>query len=157
MRPFVDYYRANDISPVSQDISDLDRHFERRASVYRAMGVAPAFVRGASVLEFGPGSGHNALYTASLEPQRFVAVDANPTGLRSMRALFSEYPSFTQPVLVDSMIEDFATGERFDIVICEGVIAQQKDPAAFARHVASFVRPGGVLTTTGWVHQAGVI
>jgi len=33
-------------------------------------------------------------------------------------------------------------------VICEGVIPQQNDPAAFARHVASFVRPGGVFLTT---------
>ena len=148
MRPFIDYYGANNISPVSQDISDLGRHFERRASVYRAMGVAPAFVGGHSVLEFGPGSGHNALYTCSLQPRRYVAVDGNPTGLRAMQALFTEYPSFTQPVLVESLIEDYVTDERFDIVICEGVIAQQNDPAAFARHVASFVRPGGVFLTT---------
>ena len=148
MRPFIDYYRANGISPVSQDITDLARHFERRSSAYRAMGIAPALVNGVSVIEFGPGSGHNALYTCSLQPRRFVAVDGNPTGLRALRALFSEYPAFTQPAIVESMIEDFDTDERFDIVICEGVIAQQNDPAAFARHVASFVRPGGVFLTT---------
>jgi SAM-dependent methyltransferase len=148
LRPFLDYYGANGISPVSQDITDLGRHFERRSSMYRALGVAPALVGGASVIEFGPGSGHNALYTCSLRPRRFVAVDGNPTGLRATRALFSGYPSFTQPDVVESMIEHFATDERFDIAICEGVIAMQNEPAAFARHVTSFVRPGGVFMTT---------
>jgi hypothetical protein len=148
LRPFIDYYQANGISPVAQDITDLGRHFERRSSVYRAMGVAPALVAGTSVIEFGPGSGHNGLYTCSLQPARYVTVDGNPTGIRAMRALFSEYPQFTQPTMVESMIEDFSTDERFHIAICEGVIAQQNDPCAFARHVASFVRPGGVFLTT---------
>lgn len=147
-RPFVDYYRANKISPVSQDISDLAKHYERRESVYRAMGVPPALMEGATAIEFGPGSGHNALYTCALRPARFVAVDGNPTGLAAMRALFAGFPALTQPDFVESMIEEFTTGERFDVVICEGVIAMQNDPAAFARHVASFVRPGGVFLTT---------
>ncbi len=150
MRPFIDYYRENNISPVAQDIGDLSRHFDRRSSLYRALGVAPALVAGTSVLEFGPGSGHNALYTCSLRPRRFVAVDANPTGLRALDALFAHYPAFTQPTVVESLIEDFTSADRFDIVICEGVIAQQNDPSAFARHVASFVRPGGVFLTTAF-------
>jgi SAM-dependent methyltransferase len=148
MRPYLDYYRENKISPVSQDISDLTRHFQRRASLYRALGAAPALIEGKSVLEFGPGSGHNALYTASLGPRRYLAVDANPTGLAELRALFGTYPWLTPPELVESYIEDFATAERFDVVICEGVIPMQNDPAAFARRVASFVRPGGVFLTT---------
>lgn len=150
MRPFVDFYRENKISPVSQDISDLERHFERRASLYRALGVAPALVEGKSVLEFGPGSGHNALYTCSLHPRRFVSVDGNPTGIAAMHELFGRFPWLTQPEQIESYIEDFATSERFDIVICEGVIQQQRDPAAFAHHVASFVRPGGVFLTTAF-------
>jgi SAM-dependent methyltransferase len=148
MRPFVDFYRENKISPVSQDISDLGRHFERRASLYRALGVAPALLEGKSAIEFGPGSGHNALYTCSLHPRRFVSVDGNPTGIAAMRELFESLPWLVQPEQVESYIEDFRTPERFDVVICEGVIQQQRDPAAFTRHVASFVRPGGVFLTT---------
>jgi hypothetical protein len=147
-RPFVDFYREHKISPVSQDISDLTKHYERRASVYRAMGIPPALVEGATAIEFGPGSGHNALYTCALRPARFVAVDGNPTGQEAMRDLFGGFPALTQPELVESLIEEFTTADRFDLVICEGVIPTQKHPAAFARHVASFARPGGVFLTT---------
>jgi SAM-dependent methyltransferase len=112
------------------------------------MGIAPALAEGKSILEFGPGSGHNALYTASLGPRRYLAVDANPTGLAELRAVFAAHPWLTPPELVESYIEDFETAERFDIVICEGVIPMQNDPAAFARRVASFVRPGGVFLMT---------
>mgnify|MGYP006176012067 CR=1 FL=1 len=47
----------------------------RRDSLYRVLGLPPSFVRGRSVIEFGPGSGHNALFTASLAPARYVLVD----------------------------------------------------------------------------------
>lgn len=67
-RAFIDYYSENAISPVSQDISDIGKHFRRRDSLFRLLGLLPTFVRGRTVLEFGPGSGHNALYTASLKP-----------------------------------------------------------------------------------------
>ena len=30
---FVDFYNKHDISPVSQDISDLEKHFQRRDSL----------------------------------------------------------------------------------------------------------------------------
>ena len=80
-RPFLDYYGANAISPVNQDLSDLALHLERRESLYLALGIVPAFVAGRSVIEFGPGSGHNAIYTSSLRPRRYVLVDANAVGL----------------------------------------------------------------------------
>ena len=65
---FVGFYESNNISPVSQDISDLNKHFQRRNSLFRSLGILPSLVKGIKVLEFGPGSGHNALYTASLFP-----------------------------------------------------------------------------------------
>lgn len=109
------------------------------------MCVPPAFIAGKSLIEFGPGSGHNALYPCSLHPSRYVAVDANPTGVAGMRSLFAGFPEFTQPEIVESLIEEFHTDERFDLVIVEGVIPQQNDPVAFLRHIAGFARPGGIL------------
>src|SRR5580692_434148 len=50
--------------------------------------------------------------------------------------------------VVHSYVEDFATDERFDLVLAEGLIPFQNDPLGFARHIASFVRPGGVLVVT---------
>ena len=91
MRPFVDFYGQHRISPVTQDISDLTGHFERRESLYRHVGIVPGLISGKSVIEFGPGSGYNSIYTSSLKPRRYVLVDGNPTGLETTRSLLEEY------------------------------------------------------------------
>ena len=76
------FYRAHGVSPVRQDISDLRRHFARRESLYLQLGVVPRLVGGRSVVEVGPGGGYNALYTASLAPERFLLIEGNHTGIR---------------------------------------------------------------------------
>jgi len=148
MRPFVDFYRANGISPVTQDIADRKRHFERRDALYRHLGLVPSFLRGRRVLEYGPGSGHNALHTLSLGPSRYVLVDGNPTGLERSQTLLAGEPNADALEFIASMIEDFRADGTFDLVLCEGVIPFQIDPPAFLRQVARAVRPGGVLIVT---------
>ncbi len=36
-RPFLDYYRAQKIIPVKQDLTDLAAHFKRRAFLYHCL------------------------------------------------------------------------------------------------------------------------
>jgi 2-polyprenyl-3-methyl-5-hydroxy-6-metoxy-1,4-benzoquinol methylase len=147
-RPFVDFYRQNGISPVSQDIADLQRHYERRASMYRLLGIPPAAVAGKCVLEFGPGSGHNAIATASFKPLHYRFVDGNPTGIARLRDLFATHVPGLSYDVVESLIEEYAAPERYDLVICEGVIPFQLDPKPFARHVAEFAAHGGIVSLT---------
>jgi len=149
MRPFVDFYAQNQISPVTQDISDLQKHFSRRDFLYRYLGLSPLSFEGKRIIEFGPGSGHNALYIVSRKPARYVLVDGNPTAKEHCASLFAQYMQGQWKMeFVLSDIVDFVTNERFDIVLCEGVIPLQKNPADFARHIAHFVKPGGVLVLT---------
>lgn len=61
MNDFVSYYGQNQISPVSQDISDLDLHFKRRANLYEMLGIDTALFAGKQILEVGAGSGYNSL------------------------------------------------------------------------------------------------
>lgn len=147
----IDFYRRHGISPVRQDISDLDAHFTRRSALYRHLGILPAFVAGRTVLEFGPGSGFNSLYTAALGPSRYVMVEGNPTGVTDIERLFADQPTLRPRIeVVSSLIEDYQSDERFDFVFCEGLLglAGVDDPAALLRRVASFVAPGGVLVIT---------
>jgi ubiquinone/menaquinone biosynthesis C-methylase UbiE len=148
-RPFIAFYRKHQISPVAQDISDLEKHFQRRSALYRHLGLVPSLLRGKALAEFGPGSGHNAVFTASLEPRRYVLIDANPTGLtRAEQLLASHTPKTTELQFVESLMEEYATDERFDAVFCEGAIPHQNDPPYMLRCIARFVAPGGVLVTT---------
>ncbi|WP_432738078.1 class I SAM-dependent methyltransferase [Maridesulfovibrio sp. FT414] len=147
-RPFVGYYSENMISPVAQDLSDLNRHFEIRNSLYRTLGIPSLFVKGRRVIEFGPGSGHNALFTSSLSPSRYVLVDGNPTGIAEVNKLFAKRASGQSITLIESYIEEFCSAEKFDLVLCEGVIPTQVEPVSFLKHVASFATVGGIVVIT---------
>lgn len=149
VRPYVDFYREEEISPVAQDISDLGRHFQRRQALYRHLGIPPGLVAGKSVIEFGPGSGHNALYTTSLKPSRYVLVDGNTIALERSKALLAQRPTGgVCHELVESQIEDLRTDERFDLVLCEGVLSWQFDSSGLLRKVAGLAKPGGLVVIT---------
>lgn len=149
-RPYLGYYTAHGISPVRQDIAhDMASHFRRRRALYHSLGVPPGLLAGKAVIEFGPGSGHNALYTASLSPGRYTLVDGNPTGIAEtqdrLKTRFGDQPAVE---IVHSLIESFDTSRRYDLVLCEGVIPFQRDPAAFTRHIAGFAGPDGIVVVT---------
>ena len=150
MRPLVDFYSKHNISPVRQDISNLSRHFRRRDNLYRYLGISPFAFKGKSIIEFGPGTGHNALFPIHCGVSKYVLVDGNKPSLDATKSLVGEYFKDTDTELQFelSMIEDFDTEERFDIVLCEGVITHQIDPDAFTKNVARFVKPGGILVIT---------
>lgn len=147
--PYIDFYKRHNISPVSQDISSLEKHYQRRENLYRRLGLVASLVNGKSVIEFGPGSGHNALYTFSLNPSRYVLVDGNPTGLNICRELMNEYYQGNQQCeFVECLIEQYSSDQLFDVVICEGLIPAQKDPGQFTKMIAQFAKPGGVCIIT---------
>lgn len=145
--PYVDFYRSLGISPVAQDISDLDRHFSRRDSLYRFLGIPPGLIAGRAVIEFGPGSGHNALFTAAQRPSRYLLVDGNPVGVAETRRNLTEH-GFSGIEVVESLFEEFDCDEQFDLVLAEGFLPHTAAPTDLLRRIARFVRPGGVLVIT---------
>ena len=143
------FYRAQGISPVRQDISDLQEHFTRREMLYRQLGILPGFISAKRVLEVGPGSGFNALYTASLEPESLVLLEPNPTGAADIRRLVSDYPEFLDRVeTLEVDLFDFESKEGFDFVFCEGLLAGTPEPERVLGQLAGFVAGGGVLVVT---------
>ena len=72
------FYLEHGISPVSQDISNLSTHLERRSSLYRYLGLPSGYFAGKKVLEVGPASGHNSLYVASRNPDKFDLFPRKP-------------------------------------------------------------------------------
>ena len=115
-------------------------------------------LEGKSILEFGPGSGHNAIYTASLKPKRYVLVDGNKRGLieselnLKQTGISSEKLEFHQ-----SLFQNFQCDDTFDIVIAEGCIPYQIDPVTLLRHVSKFVKEkGGVIIITS-VSPVGIL
>lgn len=143
------FYGDNQISPVRQDIDDFAAHTRRRDALYRHLGILPAFIRGRSVVEVGPGSGHNSLHTASLAPSRYVLVEGNRRGIMDINALFAEaggLPSWVE--IVASSIECFETDEQFDFVFCEGLLSGVPNPEEVLDRLSALTKEGGVMTVT---------
>lgn len=145
----LDYYNKHGISPVHYIASSDQEHFERRASLYRSLGLTPLAFRGARVLEVAVGSGQNSLYVASRMPASLTLVEPNPTGIREIRELYAKTPvPHTEPVLVEATLQDYLPSDRFDIVLCENWLGSAAHEKALLRKLAGFVAPDGIMVVT---------
>ncbi len=144
---FVDFYSQHNISPVSQNIENIELHFQRRSALFSSLGLPALLVKDSEILEFGPGSGHNAIYTASLKPHRYHLIDGNPKGVRDTKELLSKY-SIPDLKVISSLFLDFRVKEKFDIVWAEGCIPHQADPIQILKHLAYFTTEGGIFVGT---------
>ena len=148
-KAYLDYYGQHGIIPVRQDTGNMALHMARRHSLYRHLGLQPFAFRNRRVLEFGPGTGDNALYVASCLPECYVLVDGN---LASIQAITDKLERGLLPrdrvQCHQSEILNYTPGTAFDVVLCEGVLGGQPDTEAFLSHVASFADSEGVLVIT---------
>jgi SAM-dependent methyltransferase len=145
----LDYYLKHKISPVHQDIGDLDAHLDRRRSLYRSLGILPNHFHNSSILEVGPGSGHNSLYVASTQPRRYDLVEPNPVAVADIGALYDGFsPPHTRPTVHAVKLEDFQPQAMFDVCISEGWLGSAENEHVALAKLASFVAPGGVLCLT---------
>lgn len=146
---FIEFYGKHNISPVRQDISDLNRHFERRKGLYKHLGIVPMTFEGKSVLEVGPGSGHNSIYTASLNPGIYHLVEGNPTGVEQMQRMFKQYDKWTKNTTIFPMLlQDYKSDMKYDFVICEGMLPGLNNPVDMLLELCKFVKHGGILIIT---------
>jgi ubiquinone/menaquinone biosynthesis C-methylase UbiE len=148
-RPYLDYYIANKIVPVRQNIRDLNSHYRRREALYRHLGIVPAVVRGRRVIEFGPGTGDNALYTASLLPELYLFVDGNPFSIAHLREKVATGMLRARSVeYIECDVNSFEDPRAFELVLCEGIVHAQSDPAAFLRRMARSASSDGIVVAT---------
>lgn len=54
---FLRFYGTHNISPVRQNIDDLEMHYQRREKLYRQCGIPVIAFKDKEVLEIGPGGG----------------------------------------------------------------------------------------------------
>lgn len=105
------------------------------------------------VLEVGAGTGTNfAFYPATvtevvaIEPERRLAALARQA---------AEEASATVTVRTDT-VEDYATGDPFEAVVCSLVLCSVADPNDVLRQLFSMLRPGGELRYLEHVASTGM-
>ena len=145
----LEFYKEHNISPVRQNITDLSRHFDRRGSLYRYLGLPKMFFKGKDILEVGPGSGHNSLYVASCLPKSYDLLEPNPTGQEGIMKLYDEFAiEHTSPNLVKQRLEGFIPDRLYDVVISECWLGISPHERKMMEKLGSFLKPGGILITT---------
>ena len=149
--PYLSFYNHIGHAPTRQQNSTIDTLQARRAFLYRTLGIPSFAVRGADIIEFGPGSGENADTITALSPRNYKFVDGSNAVLTKLKERIISTSSGTvgpQFTFSTSNILDYQDDTLYDLVICEGVLPMQMKPREMANHVLSFVRPGGVAVLT---------
>lgn len=85
---FLEYYGKHNISPVKQDISDIELHFAKREKLYRQLGIPNIAFRNSRILEIGPGGGYNTLAFFKWGENIIELVEPNKAGLEDLQKLF---------------------------------------------------------------------
>jgi SAM-dependent methyltransferase len=155
-RAFLDFYAQTGFTPTRQKKWDKKAHFCIRKNLYQQLGVSSSDFKGRSILEIGPGNGHNALYWASLRPKEGALLDGTLTSLQDTKNLLrANYPR-SQFTYILQDLNQFRKGEEYDVVICEGTIPFQHNPIKFFKKIMKLVRPGGLMIVT-CVDSVGVL
>ena len=115
----------------------------------------------ARVLDVGGGAGHQSFPLAQLGYDVTV-LDASPAMLDKARERLALLPDEAQArvTLVDGDGEravDAVNGERFDAVLCHGVLGYLDSPDAMVEQVCACAAPGGIVSImTGNAHASVV-
>ena len=143
------YYTRHGINPVRYDTSNLRLHLERRASLYRTLGVTPLAVRNARVLEVAPGTGQNSLYLARHNPASLTLVEPNPVAVRDIAAVYAEPGAAPlMPRVAETRFEEYEPAEPFDIVVCENWLGTAEHERRLFRKLGRMVADRGLLIVT---------
>lgn len=146
---YIEFYGKNNISPVKQDISDLEKHYKRRNKLYRHCGIPVQAFKNANVLEVGPGGGYNTLAYFQWGIAHIDLVEGNPRGIEEMRELFTKYIiSENRYDIIPCMIENYNTEKKYDVIIAEGFIPSIYNQKEVIDKLKELVAENGIIVIT---------
>lgn len=144
----VDYYRSNYFNPVTISVEDevvWNSHFIKRHNLYmRHLGIPLSFLKGRSVVEFGPNSGENALVLA-IYGANLTLVEPNEQVLPRLKELFERFSVMdrVKDLRVESMT-DFQSETLYHLAIAEGFLFTLPNRDQLVVKMASLLMPGGL-------------
>lgn len=146
---FLKYYGEKNISPVEQDIADLQAHYAKREKLYRQLGMPVMMFKDKEICEVGAGSGYNTLAFFNWEVKHVDIVEANPCGVMNMKQLFKEKSVEEDKYSIYEMaIEQFETYKKYDIVIAEGFLSHIPNQQEVIDKLKSICKEDGIVVVT---------
>ncbi len=146
---FVNYYDEHKISPVKQNIADIEKHYERRRKLYRQCGIPTMTFKGAEILEIGPGGGYNTLAFFHWGCNHVDLVEANHTGIEDMKELFFQR-NIKEGLydIYECMIEDFKSDKKYNIIIAEGFLPYLSNKQEIINKMKMMLSEDGIIVVT---------
>lgn len=129
-----------------QRLEDIARHFSMRdgfngyMNKYRVSKILE-LCKARTVLDIGSA---DVFMAEALSPffERIVSVDGSKELIERARGRLSGVKNIE---LIHSLIEEFETDERFDLVLLSFILEHVSHPVEIIKRAASFVAPGGTL------------
>tara|TARA_Y100000034_G_C6910131_1_gene424127 strand:- start:12872 stop:14089 length:1218 start_codon:yes stop_codon:yes gene_type:complete len=121
----LDYYVKSGLNPdkfLVEDEAIWKLHYKKRLNLYQKYLKIPfAFLKGASVLEFGCNSGENSLVLASAGAN-LTLVEPNKSVHERLKYLFKKFGFEKNMILHSKTIEDFNPDKIYDLIMIEGFL-----------------------------------
>lgn len=142
------YYQQNRFNPVPialEDWAAWESHYTKRLNLYqRHLGIPLSLLHDRSVLEFGCGSGENALVLAS-NGANLTLVEPNKQVLPRLKMLFKKFGLKKRIVaLLQEDIDSFESSTHYDIVLAEGFLHTLPSRDEMVQKIGSLLTPGGL-------------
>jgi protein-L-isoaspartate O-methyltransferase len=149
MNEYLKHYTKNKITPIRQDISDIDKHFNRRESLYHTLGLTPILFKDKKILEVGAGGGYNPIVTNSFAPKIYDIVEPNKYAIDDISHIFEKYNiNIDNITLYNQMIEEYKSDMKYDIILCEGLLPGLNNKYKILDILDTFLEKNGILVIT---------
>ncbi len=120
----LEYYRRKSISTEHGVDAEWDKHLARRSKLYRQLGIPLLTFRGSSVLEAGPGEGHNTLPLLNeWDAAHIDLLEPSETARRELSEKFKKngIPGDKYTVHAEAL-DEYKSEKKYDILIAEGFL-----------------------------------
>lgn len=133
----------------AKQILDKDIYFNTRRYLYRSLGVRKESIEDKDILEIGPGHGYNAIVNAEYNPGLYEMVEINTESCKNIDMLFSNFKNKRISYKINNCsIDDFRSEQKYDIVICESMLAFLKNKEILLKTISDKVKDDGILILT---------
>lgn len=147
MNNYLEFYEKYKISPVVQDIENFTKHIKRRTNLYRQISVTPLTFQDKDILEIGPGGGYNSLVTYTYMPKTYTFIEPNSTGYQELKEIFKHIDKGNL-FMHNCTLEDFTSTQKYDIIMCEGLIPGLNNKEEFIMTLVKLLKPNGIFIIT---------
>jgi len=149
MSRFIDFYREKNYIPTHQKEVDNRTSISRRIALYRDMCIPLNLLNGRKIIEFGPGGAYNARAILHFRPKSYHFVDA----IQPEVAVLEQNVRYAKEQGVEIKVyqcrfDEFQLKSQYDLVVAEGCIPGQDNPAEMLKIISQHVAENGFLVIT---------